>query len=68
MPSPQASDFKGVATNYARDAQGNAMSESQRRHRQPQHPVRRPGPAQRIVDALGQATQISRDALGRPTA
>jgi YD repeat-containing protein len=63
----QASDFKGVATSYSRDAQGNATAESSADvgSRSTQYDAL--GRPQSIIDALGQATQIARDALGRPT-
>ncbi|WP_068673368.1 MULTISPECIES: DUF6531 domain-containing protein [unclassified Variovorax] len=62
----QASDFKGVATTYARDAQGNATTETSADigSRVAQYDAL--GLPSRIVDALGQATAIERDALGRP--
>jgi RHS repeat-associated protein len=62
----QASDFKGVATTYRRDAQGNPLHESSPDigGRITRFDVM--GQPSEIVDALGQLTRISRDALGRP--
>ncbi len=63
----EAKDFKGVATTYARDAQGNATTEASTDTGARQHPVRQPGARPRsILDALGQATTITRDAAGQP--
>jgi len=63
----QAKDFKGVATTYTRDAQGNATAETSADigTRGTQYDML--GLPSTIVDALGQATQIQRDLLGRPT-
>jgi len=63
----QARDFKGVATTYARDAQGSATHESSADigNKSTRHDAL--GLPSTITDALGQATQIQRDALGRPT-
>lgn len=63
----QASDFKGVATSYARDAQGNATAESSNDIGARSTTYDALGLPSQIVDALGQATTIQRDALGRPT-
>ncbi|MDM0122588.1 DUF6531 domain-containing protein [Variovorax arabinosiphilus] len=63
----QASDFKGVATSYTRDAQGNATAESSNDIGARSTVYDALGLPSQIVDALGQATTIQRDALGRPT-
>ena len=63
----QASDFKGVATIYTRDAQGNATAESSADIGARSTAYDALGLPSQIVDALGQATTIQRDALGRPT-
>lgn len=63
----QASDFKGVATSYARDAEGNATAESSADIGARSTTYDAQGLPSQIVDALGQATTIERDALGRPT-
>jgi YD repeat-containing protein len=62
-----ASDFKGVATTYARDAQGNATSESSADIGSKSTQYDALGLPSSITDAMGQATKIQRDALGRPT-
>lgn len=62
-----ASDFKGVVTAYGRDAQGNATVESSADSGSRVASYDSQGLPQQIVDALGQATNITRDAIGRPT-
>ncbi|MEJ1163237.1 RHS repeat-associated core domain-containing protein [Variovorax sp. CCNWLW186] len=63
----EAKDFKGVATTYARDAQGNATAESSADTGPASTQYDALGLPTQITDALGQATIITRDALGRPT-
>ncbi|MDQ0568338.1 RHS repeat-associated protein [Variovorax paradoxus] len=63
----EAKDFKGVATTYARDAQGNATAESSADTGGASTQYDALGLPNQITDALGQATTITRDALGRPT-
>jgi RHS repeat-associated protein len=63
----EAKDFKGVATTYARDAQGNATVESSADTGGASTQYDALGLPSQITDALGQATTITRDALGRPT-
>ncbi|HWT18505.1 MAG TPA: RHS repeat-associated core domain-containing protein, partial [Variovorax sp.] len=63
----EAKDFKGVATTYARDAQGNATAESSADTGVASTQYDALGLPSQITDALGQATTITRDALGRPT-
>lgn len=62
-----ASDFKGVSTAYGRDAHGNATVESSADSGSRVANYDSLGLPQQIVDALGQATNITRDAIGRPT-
>jgi RHS repeat-associated protein len=62
----QAQDFKGVATHYTRDAQGNATSEASSDAGSHATQYDALGLPSQIVDALGQATTIQRDPLGRP--
>lgn len=63
----EATDFKGVTTTYARDAQGNALTEGSVDTGGATTQYDNLGLPSQIVDALGQATTITRDALGRPT-
>ncbi|MET3443161.1 RHS repeat-associated protein [Variovorax paradoxus] len=63
----EAKDFKGVATTYARDAQGKATAESSADTGVASTQYDSLGLPSQITDALGQATTITRDALGRPT-
>ncbi|WP_431112463.1 RHS repeat-associated core domain-containing protein [Variovorax paradoxus] len=63
----EAKDFKGVATTYARDAQGNATVEASSDIGSTSIQYDALGLPSQITDALGQATIITRDALGRPT-
>jgi YD repeat-containing protein len=56
-----------VATSYARDAQGNATSESSADIGSTTTQYDALGLPSSITDAMGQATQIQRDLLGRPT-
>ncbi|SOE06393.1 RHS repeat-associated core domain-containing protein [Variovorax sp. YR752] len=63
----EAKDFKGVATAYTRDAQGNATAESSADTGGASTQYDNLGLPSQITDALGQATTIARDALGRPT-
>ncbi|MBT9512814.1 MAG: hypothetical protein IV104_10755 [Acidovorax sp.] len=63
----QASDFKGVATTYARDALGNATSETSPDTGLQSAQYDALGLPSTVTDALGQATHIERDLLGRPT-
>ncbi|MDA8444385.1 RHS repeat-associated core domain-containing protein [Paracidovorax valerianellae] len=63
----QASDFKGVATSYTRDALGNARQEASADSGTASSTYDSLGLPQSITDALGRATGITRDALGRPT-
>lgn len=62
-----ASDFKGVATGYARDALGNAKQTASNDTGTHTAQYDALGLPSQIVDALGQATSIQRDLLGRPT-
>ncbi|WP_244883846.1 RHS repeat-associated core domain-containing protein [Paracidovorax oryzae] len=63
----QATDFKGVATSYTRDAQGNALQEATPDAGTLATTYDALGLPKSITDALGRATAITRDALGRPT-
>ncbi|MDA8449581.1 polymorphic toxin type 37 domain-containing protein [Acidovorax sp. GBBC 3332] len=63
----QATDFKGVATSYTRDAQGNALQEATPDAGILATTYDALGLPRTITDALGRATAITRDALGRPT-
>lgn len=63
----QATDFKSVATNYTRDALGNAKQEATPDSGTLTSTYDSLGLPQSITDALGRATSITRDALGRPT-
>ncbi len=63
----RASDFKGVATAYARDAQGNATSESSADIGSKSTQYDALGLPSSVTDAMGQATAVQRDVLGRPT-
>ncbi|MCR6477222.1 hypothetical protein NU688_13765, partial [Variovorax sp. ZS18.2.2] len=63
----EAKDFKGIATTYARDAQGNATAEASTDIGTASTQYDNLGLPSQITDALGQATTITRDALGRPT-
>ncbi|WP_416208900.1 RHS repeat-associated core domain-containing protein [Acidovorax sacchari] len=63
----KATDFKGVATSYTRDAQGNALQESTPDAGTLATTYDALGLPKSITDALGRATAITRDALGRPT-
>ena len=54
----EAIDFKGVATSYRRDGQGNAIQETSADI----------GGRSTRFDALGQTTQISRDGSAAPPA
>jgi len=63
----QASDFKGTATSYTRDALGNAQTETTPDAGSTQTTHDALGLPQRSVDALGRVTRIERNALGRPT-
>jgi len=63
----QASDFKGVATTYARDALGNATGQSSPDSGLQSTQYNALGLPSAVTDALGQATTIERDLLGRPT-
>ncbi|MGS5088851.1 RHS repeat-associated core domain-containing protein [Hydrogenophaga sp. A37] len=63
----QVVDFKYVTTNYTRDVQGNARSEATPDEGTTATTVDALGLPSRIVDALGRASDITRDALGRPT-
>ena len=62
-----ARDFKGVTTNYGRDAQGNATIENSADTGQRVVAYDTLGLPKTIVDALGQSTAVTRDLLGRPT-
>ncbi|MCR6476583.1 hypothetical protein NU688_10480, partial [Variovorax sp. ZS18.2.2] len=62
----EAKDFKGIATTYARDAQGNATAEASTDISTANTQYDNLGLPSQITDALGQATTITRDALGRP--
>jgi YD repeat-containing protein len=63
----QATDFKSVATNYTRDALGNAKQEATPDSGTLTSTYDSLGLPQSITDALGRATSITRDAQGRPT-
>lgn len=63
----QAKDFKNVATNYTRDALGNAKREATPDNGTTNTTYDSLGLPQQITDALGRATGITRDLLGRPT-
>ncbi len=63
----KATDFKSVATTYARDAQGNALQEATPDAGTLATTYDALGLPKSITDALGRATAITRDALGRPT-
>lgn len=63
----KATDFKGVATSYTRDAQGNALQEATPDAGTLATTYDALGLPKSITDALGRATAITRDALGRPT-
>ncbi|CAN7593134.1 DUF6531 domain-containing protein [Variovorax sp. LjRoot175] len=63
----QAKDFKGVATSYGRDAQGNATSEASADIGSVNTQFDALGLPVWIIDAMSQVTTIARDALGRPT-
>jgi RHS repeat-associated protein len=62
-----ASDFKGIATTYNRDALGNATQEATPDAGTRSTEYDALGLPSRMVSALGQAAQITRDAAGRPT-
>jgi RHS repeat-associated protein len=62
----EAKDFKGVATAYTRDAQGNATTEASADTGGSSTQYDNLGLPTQIADALGQATTITRDTLGRP--
>jgi RHS repeat-associated protein len=62
-----ASDVKGVATTYTRDALGNATTETSPDTGTETAQYDALGLPKTITDALGQATTIERDLLGRPT-
>ena len=62
-----ASDFKGMVTSYDRDAQGNAKQTSSDDAGLQTAQYDLLGLPTSITDALGQATSIQRDLLGRPT-
>ncbi|MFM9921889.1 RHS repeat-associated core domain-containing protein [Variovorax sp. H27-G14] len=62
----EAKDFKGVATTYARDAQGNATIEASADMGGASTQYDALGLPSLITDALGHATTITRDLLGRP--
>ncbi|EJE49300.1 Rhs family protein, partial [Acidovorax sp. CF316] len=63
----QAKDFKGVATDYTRDFQGNATAEASPDSGNTSAQYDALGLPSSITNALGQATTITRDLLGRPT-
>ena len=63
----QAKDFNGIATDYTRDFQGNATSESSLDSGNQTAQYDALGLPSSITNALGQATTITRDLLGRPT-
>ncbi|MFM9926236.1 RHS repeat-associated core domain-containing protein [Variovorax sp. H27-G14] len=63
----EAKDFKGVATVYTRDAQGNATTESSADTGTASTQYDALGLPSQITDAMGRATTIRRDLLGRPT-
>ncbi|MDA8523437.1 RHS repeat-associated core domain-containing protein [Acidovorax sp. NCPPB 4044] len=63
----QATDFNGVATGYTRDALGNALQEITPDGGPVATTYDALGLPQAITDALGRASSIARDPLGRPT-
>lgn len=63
----QASDFKGVATSYSRDAQGNATQEASADIGSQSSGFDARGLTASTQDAQGRSQSITRDALGRPT-
>lgn len=63
----EATDFKGVATTYTRDALGNATTETSPDTGTETAQYDALGLPKTVTDALGQATTIERDLLGRPT-
>jgi RHS repeat-associated protein len=62
-----ASDFKGVLTSYDRDAAGNAKQTHSNDAGLQSAQYDLLGLPTSVTDALGQATSIQRDLLGRPT-
>lgn len=60
----QATDFKGVATTYTRDALGNATTETSPDSGSESAQYDALGLPSTVTDALGQATTIERDLLG----
>lgn len=62
-----ATDFKGVITNYTRDAQGKESSEQTLDAGQSNTGFDSLNLPVQVTDALGRATTITRDVLGRPT-
>ena len=63
----QARDYKGVATQYARDALGNATQEASADTGQQSTQYDALGLPSTVTDALGRTTTFERDLLGRPT-
>ena len=63
----QVVDFKYVQTNFTRDVQGSARLEATPDAGTTATTTDALGLPSRIVDALGRASDITRDALGRPT-
>ena len=63
----QARDYKGVATQYNRDALGNATQETSADTGQQSTQYDALGLPSAVTDALGRTTTIERDLLGRPT-
>ena len=63
----QVVDFNYVITNYTRDIQGNARSEATPDAGTSTSTYDALGLPSRVVDAIGRASNIGRDGLGRPT-
>jgi YD repeat-containing protein len=63
----QATDYQGIATDYTRDAQGNATQEASPDIGTQSSSFDPRGLANTSQDAAGRTQTITRDALGRPT-